>query len=97
MGRLVAGEEMGIQGQSFMPRVWSPETLSGDWPRHWQGTQALPSESLASRGTCWMTEVRLNLGNPRERVLEEVTATQPPPFPRHDCSQQTPRASTWSP
>lgn len=97
MGRLVAGEEMGIQGQNFTPLVWSPETLSGDWPRHWQGTQALPSGSLASPGTCWMTEVRLNLGNPRERVPRKVTATWPPPIPRHDGSQQTPGASTWSP
>lgn len=80
-----------------MPRVWSPETLSGDWPRHWQGTQALPSGSLASLGTCWMTEVWLNLGNRRGLVLEEVRATQLPPFPRRDCSQQTPGASSWSP
>lgn len=54
--------EMGIRGQILTPGVWSPETLSGDWPKHWQGTQALPSGSLAWRGTCWMTEVRLSQG-----------------------------------
>lgn len=88
---------MGIQGQSLTPGVSSPETLSGDWPRHWQGTRALPSGSLAWRGTCWMIEVRMNLGTPRRLVLEEVRATQLPPFPRHGCSQQTPRVSSWSP
>lgn len=50
-------EELGIQGQSLMPGIWSPETLSGDWPRHWQGTRALGYGSSAWQGTCWMTEV----------------------------------------
>lgn len=39
----------------------------------------------------------MNLGTPRRLVLEEVRATQLPPFLRHGCSQQTPRVSSWSP
>lgn len=80
-----------------MPGVWSPETLYGDWPRHWQGTPALDFGSSAWRGTCWMTEVWLSLGKCQGLVLEKVRPTGLPPFPRHGCTQQTPRASSWSP
>lgn len=63
-------EELRIQSQSLMPGVWSPETLSGDWPRPWQGTPVLGFGSSAWRGTCWMTEVWLSLGKCQGLVLE---------------------------
>lgn len=74
-------EELGIQSQGLKPGVWSPETLSGDWPRCWQGTRAPGFGNSAWPGTCWMTEVWLSLGECRGCVLEKVGPTGLPLSP----------------
>lgn len=88
MERLVAWGGAGNPGSKLHTWgvVWSPETLSGDWPRHWRDTPARDCGSSAWLGTCWMTEVHLSLGKPWGLVLEVMRPTRLlPPSRRCGC------------